>query len=150
MSARPPILLLAGLVATLSGCDGLGGSTASIVAPPVDFAIVGRSPAPGREGVPLSASVVITFTKALDPAAAQPGIISANGVTYGTIEISGTMLKFTPVGGWIPGTAYAIALSPDLPSVSGDKIGPVATWGFKTTGDPPVHDTVLAVRSRPR
>lgn len=144
------ILLSAGLALALAGCDGLGGSADSIVAPPPTFTIVSRSPGAGREGVPLTAAIVVTFSENVDPATVEQGVISANGLTYGTLEVSGNTLKFAPVGGWVPGTAYGIALSPHLAGVSHVALGPVPVWGFKTTGTPPVHDTVLVARERPR
>ena len=44
----------------------------------------------------------------------------------------------------------SIALNPELRGTSGIRLGPVPVWGFKTAGEPPVPDTVLAVRARPR
>jgi hypothetical protein len=94
--------------------------------------------------------VIVSFNEDIDPATVQQGSISANGVTYGTLTVQGQSLKFTPVGGWIPGTAYAITLSPEIAGSSGTRLGPTAVWGFKTAGDPPVPDTILAARARPR
>ena len=150
MIGRSGSLAWVGLVAALSGCNGASGSVESIVAPPPEFGIASRAPSPGREGVPLTNAVVVTFTDVIDPASVTPGAISANGKTSGTLQVDGATLKFTPAGGWVPGTAYAIALNPELRGTSGIRLGPVPVWGFKTAGEPPVPDTVLAVRARPR
>lgn len=128
----------------------MGGSTDSVTPPEPTFVITGRAPNPGRAGVPLSASVLVSFSENIDPATVQQGAVSANGLTYGTLTVEGQSLKFTPVGGWTPGTAYAISLSPAIAGSSGIPLGSTATWGFKTAGDPPVPDTILAARARPR
>lgn len=128
----------------------MGGSTDSIMEPAPTFTIVSRVPGPGREGVPSSASLVITFSDDVDPATVAQGVISANGSTFGTLEVRATSLIFTPTGGWVPGTSYAIALSPDIAGLNGTHLGPVAVWGFKTAGVPPVIDTVQLARARPR
>ena len=144
------LLLLTPLLGLLLGCDAMGGSTDSILAPRPTFSIVSRAPGPGREGVPTSASLVIQFNTDVDPVSVGPGSISANGSTYGTLEVKGAALTFTPVGGWTPGTSVAIAISPDITGINGVALGPVAVWGFKVAGDPPVLDTVQLVRARPR
>ena len=133
------------------GCDAMGGSADSILAPRPTFSIVSRAPGPGREGVPTSASLVIQFNTDIDPASVSEGAIAANGSTYGTLEVKGATLTFTPVGGWTPGTGIAIAISPDITGINGVALGPVSVWGFKVAGDPPAPpDTVLMVRARPR
>lgn len=139
-------LLLGGVL----GCDAMGGSTDSIMAPRPTFSIVSRSPGPGREGVPTTASLVIQFNTDIDPASVTQGAIAANGSTAGTLAVKGATLTFTPVGGWTPGTGIAIAISPDITGLNGVALGPVAVWGFKAAGVPPVIDTVQLVRARPR
>lgn len=150
MIGRSGYLAGVGLAAALAGCTSTGGSVESIVAPPADFVVAHRTPAPGRAGVPLTNPVVVTFTANIDPSTVSSGAVSANGRSFGTIELAGSTLTFTPSGGWLPGTTYAITLSPDIRSTDGIVLGPVASWGFKTAGIPPEPDTVLAVRARPR
>lgn len=134
----------------LAGCDGLGGSAESRLGPPPTFEVISRSPGPGREGVPLSVSVTIVFNVNIDPASIQQGVVSANGATTGTLAVNGNVLDFTPSGGWIPGSSYAIALSPEIRGSNGAALGPYAVWGFKTEGvAPPTPDTLRLVRPRP-
>ena len=139
-------LLLGGAL----GCDAMGGSTDSILAPRPTFSIVSRTPGPGREGVPTTATLVIQFNTDIDPTSVAQGSIAANGSTFGDLAVKGATLTFAPVGGWTPGTGIAIAISPDIRGINGVALGPIAVWGFKVEGVPPQPDTVLAVRARPR
>lgn len=142
--------LLALLTLGGGGCDAMGGSTASIVEPPPTFQVVSRTPGPGREGVATTIPLVITFDGDIDPATVDVGVVTANGLSFGTLTVKGSTLTFAPTGGWTPGTPYAIAISPDITGRNGVALGPVPVWGFKTAGVPPVQDTILLVRARPR
>lgn len=150
MRRAPYLPLIALLAWGPSGCDAMGGSTASIVEPPPTFKVVSRSPGPGREGVPTSVPLAVTFDGEIDPSTVKPGVITANGSSFGTLTVQGSTLTFAPTGGWTAGTPYAIAISPAIMGRNGVALGPVPVWGFKTAGTPPIIDTVQLVRSRPR
>ncbi|HET7042699.1 MAG TPA: Ig-like domain-containing protein [Gemmatimonadales bacterium] len=150
MRRETALLIFVPLLGGLVGCDAMGGSTDSIVAPPPTFTIRSRTPGPGREGVPTSVALVITFSADIDPATVAQGSVTANGASAGTLEVKGPNLTFTPAGGWPPGSSVAIALSPQIAGLNGVAVGPIALWGFKTAGVPPVGDTVQLAPPRPR
>ena len=150
MRRAPFLPLFALLLWGGTGCDAMGGSTASIVEPPPTFRVVSRTPGPGREGVPTSVPLAVTFDGEIDPASVDVGAITANGSSFGTLAVQGSTLTFVPTGGWTPGTPYAIAISPGITGRNGVPLGPVPVWGFKTAGVRPVVDTILQVRARPR
>ena len=134
----------------LAGCQG-GEVSGFAFEPGVpEFTIAARSPAPGRSGVPLTVSVVVTFSTMIDPSSVQLGQVSLNGSTHGTLTVDGSTLRFTPVGSLTPGTTYTVAVSPDVHGANRVPVGPNPTWGFKTTGVTPPIDTILAIGPRPR
>ena len=134
----------------LAGCQA-GETGGSAVGPGVpEFVIADRTPAPGRSGVPLSASVVVAFSAPIDPSTVQLGDVSLNGSTHGTLSVVGNALRVTPVGSLTPGTAYSVAVSPEVHGANGVPLGPNPTWGFKTAGVTPPIDTILAIGPRPR
>ena len=136
-----PVLLLT----SVAGCDGMGGSAELGEEAPASFAVVGRVPQGGAAGVPLTASIEVTFTSNVDPASVGLGVLALNGSRFGSFTVQGPRLTFTPAGPLSPGTPYAVTLSPDIRGTNGHVLGPVPVWGFKTAGTPPPPpDTVKA------
>ena len=144
--------LLAGLLLTGSAaCDGLGGSEELGGGTPGTFTISSRTPAGGSAGIPVTATIVVTFSSIIDPSSITPGVLTLNDVSFGTFSIEGPKLVFTPAGELNPGSSYAVAVSPDIRGINGLHLGTVSPWGFKTAGTPPPPpDTSTASGPRPR
>lgn len=140
-------LFLAGPVA----CNGMGGSTDLGGGTPDGFAIVSRAPNGGAAGVPVTATVVVNFSSAIDAASVTTGALTLNDASFGTLTVAGAKLTFTPSSQLNPGSIYVIALSPDIRGLNGVSLGVVSPWGFKTAGTPPPPpDTGAASPPRPR
>lgn len=139
------------LLAGVAGCDALGGSQDLGGSASVTFAVVGRYPSPGASGVPVTTYIEITFKGIIDESSVGSNVISLNGTSFGLAEVDGAKFRFYPSGELLPGTRYAVALSPDLRGISGHLLGTVPVWGFKTDGAaPPPPDTLPPSGPRPR
>ena len=147
---RPaPFLASLLLLAGAGGCDAFGGSE-SLGGGPNTFGVTGRTPAPGSSGVPVGASIVITFDGGIDESSVGSDAIALNGMSDGEFTIEGTILRFDPAAELNPGSSYAVTLSPELRGVNGHVLGTLPAWGFKTAGAPPPPDTLPPAGPRPR
>ena len=147
----PPFLLFALLAAGPAACNGMGGSETLGTGTPEDFTIASRTPRGSSSGVPVTTTIVVTFTSAIDPTSITPGVLTLNNSSFGTYSIEGSKLTFTPAGDLDPGVLYEVALSPDIRGINRVPLGAVPPWGFKTAGShTPPPDTGAASPPRPR
>lgn len=148
---KAPYLLLSLLLAGPLACNAMGGSEDLGNGTPGDFTIAARAPGGGSAGIPVTTTVVVTFSSTIDAASVTTGVLTLNNASFGTLTVEGSKLTFTPSSQLNPGSIYSVALSPDIRGVNGVHLGTVSPWGFKTAGTPPPPpDTGAASPPRPR
>ena len=102
-------------------------------------------------GIPVTTTIVVTFSSVVDPSSITPGVLTLNDLSFGSYSAEGSKVIFTPSSQLNPGSIYAVAISPDIRGINGLSLGAVSPWGFKTAGTPPPPpDTGAATRTRPR
>lgn len=131
---------------TPSSGDGTGGTGAGSGT----FLITGRSPRPGSAGIPTNATIEITFNLPVDATSLGSGSVDLNGESFGAYSVTGNTVRYTPANDLVPGTSYAVGVSPTLRAANGKLLGPVDVWGFKTAGEAPPQDTLPPLAPRPR
>ncbi len=106
--------------------------------------VVGRYPAPEATAVPLSASVVVTFSESMaetsftaerfyltGPYGKVPAVITFNSAkTVATLDPSASLLPLQP---------YTVTVKADVTDRVGNPLGTDAVWSFTTAPEPPMH-----------
>lgn len=112
----------------LTPIGGGGGSGGDSVAPTV----VSTNPANGSTGVPVNATVSVTFSENLDSASVTNTAFSLdNGVT-GTIVVNGAVATLTPSPGLPASTVVTGTLSTAIKDRAGNALATPVTFQFIT------------------
>ncbi|MFZ1156261.1 MAG: Ig-like domain-containing protein, partial [Candidatus Sulfotelmatobacter sp.] len=105
--------------------------------------IVQTSPQNDMTGVPISAPIVVQFSKPMDPATLTPQAFtvtdSVSGAVSGMIQVdpTGTTASFVPQGFLSVGRTFAVALSSSIEDSSGNNLeGGGTNFGFTTAFTP--------------
>lgn len=148
--ARKRSSLLLGLFPLLLSCTDTGSGSLGPVEVDPEFAVLARSPAPGRSGIDVDTWISVAFSSQIDPTTVTNGSIVVNGGLAGEVEVNGRSVRFIPAWPLDSGTSYSIAVSPAIKGSNGLSLGPTPTWGFKTEGAPPPPiDTTIQLGLRP-
>jgi RHS repeat-associated protein len=111
----------------------------------VPFVVEGTSPVAGAVGVPVTATLSITFNKEL--LAGSEELVSFQvervdvpnmGVEPGQVVIQGQSLRFTPGEPWTPGAVYEARVVGTV-SFLGDRQEAAYRWAFETLDPSPPH-----------
>jgi methionine-rich copper-binding protein CopC len=92
-------------------------------------------PSSGATNVPVSAPVKVTFNEPVDSGSTTLTLTDSGGntVTGATaLDVSGTVLTFTPSSPLVAGTTYTVSVS--ATSATGTAMSSPATWQFVTAG----------------
>jgi hypothetical protein len=120
---------------TRSAAPGNGGGDTS--APAVESV----APAAGSTGVPISASVVLTFSEPVDELSAEAafGLYGGSGAVSGSFgPWSGKRMTFTPSSALLDGTVYLITVGAGTRDLNGNPMTSPFTASFttETVNDP--------------
>lgn len=116
------------------GFERTATATVSTQAPPF---IESTEPADGASGVPITASLVVTFSEPMDTSSLSYDVVPDPGDWTVTWGISNTVLVLTP-GTWDYAQVYTVTI--DAENEVGQALvpGPVPNpWSFTTIGPPP-------------
>ena len=92
-------------------------------------------PASGSQQIPLDSDVTVTFNEKINEFSAKNGIqVVAQKEVVGAVflQTDRKTLKFFPNQYFSPETLYTVHLRSDITDLSGNKLGTVPTWSFKT------------------
>lgn len=106
--------------------------------------VVARYPAPNAVNVPLSASVVVTFSEAMNAAsfdAASFYLTGPFGAVPATLSLDATKTVATldPSASLLPQRAYTVTLKGSVEDRVGNPLGADVVWSFTTASEPPMH-----------
>ncbi len=105
--------------------------------------ITAHSPASAATGVPLSASVVITFSEDLAPASRVPSdfvLKSPYEVIPGALSYNSASFAVTldPDAQLLPSTLYTMTVKSAVADWAGNTLGSDQSWTFQTQAEPPM------------
>lgn len=106
--------------------------------------VVGRYPAPDATAVPLSASVVVTFSETMAPASFTAATFYLTG-PYGAVPAgiffndAKTVVTLDPTSSLLPSRRYTVTLGAGVTDRVGNPLGTPLTWSFTTAAEPPMH-----------
>lgn len=132
MERRPPPLrwerLGAPVVAfalLLAACAGGGGAPAPT--------ITATNPAADATGVPVTATIAITFSQAMNEASVQTAFSSAPAIACGFgWNAASTVMTCTPAAELAPSTAYEVTVAASAASAAGRPLGTAFSLEFTT------------------
>ena len=104
------------------------------VTPPV---VSGRDPVPGAVGVPVGASVVVTFDEVMDPVTLNASTFTLRAEGAGSdvaavVTPAGSGATLVPDTDLVEGTLYTVTVDASVADVAGNPLGADETWGFTT------------------
>jgi hypothetical protein len=131
------LALLGALLLALAACGG-GGSAAGTG--PAVFHLVWSSPTNGGAQVPLSQTLLLHFSEALDTSTVGPGTLSvhtlAGAALSGTVQVAdvGTddTLRWVPLQALVAGTTHVCEIAASLRSADGEELAGPASFSFTT------------------
>jgi hypothetical protein len=135
--AIPAILIMAGLMFSLSGCGDLLGSGGSGGPPALESVV----PAAGERAVSVLAPITLHFSKAIDPATISGAVSLWNGgrqvVVVPSLASRNKVVVLRPVDPLDFGTDYRVMVSEALTFWGGSAFQQEESWEFRTEGLPP-------------
>lgn len=99
-------------------------------------AIVSVSPGNNTSGVSTTATVIVTFSEAINPVTiTSTSFTVKQGSAYliGTVMYTGTVATFTPTTGFAPGTEYTGIITTAAKDLAGNALEANYTWSFTTS-----------------
>ena len=106
--------------------------------------VSGRSPGPDATAVPLSASVVITFSESMAASSFTADTLYLSG-PYGkvpaslTFNATQTVVTLDPTASLLPLQRYTVTLKAAVTDRVGNPLGTDEVWSFTTAPEPPMH-----------
>ena len=128
---------------TLGADDSWSFSTGDSTAP----TITSRSPAADAGNVPVTTTIEVTFSEALDPASVLANAIvvtDSGGSVAGTISLStnDTIVVFTPDADLTPGMLHSVTVSGAIADLAGNTLGADDNWSFTTLSAGPISGRI--------
>ena len=102
--------------------------------------IISTNPTNGATGVGIGASIIVTFSEAMDPSTFNASTFYVSRGVTGTVICNGTTATFTPSSSLSYLTYYNATITSGVKDLSGNALTTNYTWGFTTAADttPPV------------
>jgi len=101
--------------------------------PPI---VVSTFPAAGSAGVGTGASLMATFSEALNASSVTNTTftlsITGGGAVAGSVSLTGNTAALVPTTTLLPGTSYTARLTTGIRDVAGNAMGAAFTWSFTT------------------
>ncbi len=129
------IMLVSFLI--LSGCSSDDTSTSptpgatDTTAPTISSV----TPSESSSSVSVGASIVITFSEALDPTTVTSASVTINGVS-GTVSVNGNIVTFDPSTSLTANTQYTVTVASSVKDVAGNSLGADYIYNFTTAAIP--------------
>jgi hypothetical protein len=128
------LVVLVAVAGLGAACGGGGG--APVPAPTV----VTRAPSAGVTEA-TAADVTVVFSEAMDPASVQAGLtvsVTGGAALAGTVAVASDTATFTPAGPFPAAASLTVALSADVRSARGGRLGSPVSWSFTTAHWQPI------------
>lgn len=110
-------------------------------ASPPALSVVGRTPAPGAEGVPVGTNVEATFSQTLQASSVDGStftLVGPSGPVAATVGAAGSVATLDPTGSLEAGEEYTARLTTGVSSQAGAALGQDVVWSFVTQAPSPV------------
>ena len=138
-----------------AGCGGGGGGGGAGSTTPAAFRVVSVSPIDNANGVALDVKPVLTFSLPVDPASMTASSVQVSATASGAVSAglsivadgTGRSLQVLPTQLLAAGTTYGILVSGTLRATTGETIGGVHSFVFRTVAGMPGGGTTLPTPS---
>jgi hypothetical protein len=132
----------------MGGGGGGGGGGGFLDTAPGHPVISTTSPSPDAGAVPLSATISVTFNRAVRAVSLSPTCMTVRSAagTYvtGRVTSYGPAVSFTPVAPLAVDTKYTVVVTTDILDIFNLPLTQSYTWSFNTSSLPTVASTVPA------